>query len=358
MRLLLLVTCLEGGGAQRVVFHLATGLGPGFEARVVALRDPSGGTNRYGPLLQASGVSVGEVRLRHALDLPGMLRLAREVRAFRPDVLHAHLFHSHVAARTLGRLAGARRVVSTHHEVERRHRPLRPLLQRVGWDDASVAVSEAVAAHVRRTFGARPVVIPNGIDLERFRRGDRAQARRALGLPDGAEIVGAVGRLHPQKGLPDLLRAFAALDRAEALLVLAGEGEEEAALRRLARDLGVLERVRFLGFVEDVPRVLAALDVMAMPSRWEGFGLGLAEALACGVPVVASAVDSLPEVAGEAAVLVPPGAPERLAEALARLLGDPARRAALAREGPARAAGFGLERMLQAHRELYGRVLR
>lgn len=338
MRLMLLVTCLEGGGAQQVVHDLAVAL-PG-PVRVVALRAPSGGTDRFSARLADAGVPAVNVRM-------DPLRLCREIRGFRPDVLHAHLFHAHMAARTLGRLAGARSVLCTHHEVERRFRPLRPLLQRLTapLEDASVAVSEAVAAHARTAFGIRARLIPNGIDLDRFRPRDRAEARRRLGLAPDVRVVGFVGRLHPQKGLDDLLDACRRLP-ADVRLLIAGEGPLRASLQRRADD-----RVRFLGFVEDVPGFMAALDVLAMPSRWEGFGLGLVEALACGVPVVASAVDSLPEVAGDAALLVPPGRPDLLAGALERVLEDPGD---LRRRGPLRAAAYDRRRMVEAYRELYG----
>ena len=355
-RVQFLVTCLEGGGAQRVVHDLALGVAAaGWQVRVTALREPSQGRDRFTAPLLAAGLPADHARLRHPLDLAGLGRLVAAVRGFRPDLVHAHLFHAHLAARALP----VRRVVTTHHEVERRHRPLRPLLQRLtGWRDAAtVAVSQAVADHVRRSFGLRARVIPNGLDLDRFQPRDRLQARARLGLPPEAEVLGAVGRLHPQKGLEDLLEAFAGLDRPRALLVLAGEGALEAPLREQARRLGVAARVRFLGFQEDVPAVFPALDVLAMPSRWEGFGLGLVEATACGVPVVASAIDSLPEVAGGAARLVPAGRPDLLGQALARLLDHPEEREDLARRGRLRARDFRVETMVGAHLELYRGLL-
>jgi len=207
-------------------------------------------------------------------------------------------------------------------------------------------------------------VIPNGIDLTRFRppldpAAARADARRLLGLPLEASVVGAVGRLDPQKGLDTLVRAFARLHGAGAppLLALVGEGPQRRELEWLARSLGVADRVRLVGRRADVPRLLPGLDLFVMPSRWEGFGLALAEALAAGVPAVASAVDSLPEVLGDAGRLVAPDEPEALAGALSELLGDADERARLAALGPRRAARFGVERMVAGYARLYRAVL-
>ena len=356
-RVQFLITCLEGGGAQRVVHDLALGLSAaGWRVRVTALRQPSEGSDRFTEPLLEAGISVGNAGFRHPLDLVALGRLLADVWSFGPDLLHAHLFHAHLAAR----LCPVRRVVCSHHEVERRNRPLRPLLQRLtGWRDAAtVAVSQAVADHVGSAFGFRARVIPNGLSLARLHPPSRLKARLRLGLDPQAEVIGAVGRLHPQKGLEDLLQAFAELRRPGALLLLAGEGGLEEPLRRLAERLGVASRVRFLGFQKDVSLLLPALDVLAMPSRWEGFGLGLVEAMACGVPVVATRVDSLPEVAGGAARLVRPARPDLLAKALGHLLDHPEERAELSRLGRARARAFRVEAMVQAHLELYWQLLR
>ncbi len=351
-RLSLLVTCLEGGGAQQVVHDLATRLPrERWEVQVASLRYPSVGQPRQQVALEAAGIPVVEVGMRHPLDVPRAWRLAWHLLTFRPHVLHAHLFHSHLAARILGRLCGVPGIICTYHEVERRRRPLRPLLERLTapLDQASVAVSVAVERHARNHLGARRLrVIPNGIDLERWAPRPRPPGR--LGLPAEAEVVGAMGRLHVQKGLDVLLEAFARLKsrRPHVLLALAGEGAEEVRLRALAPPGTV-----FLGYCSDGAEFLACLDVLAMPSRWEGFGLVLAQALASGVPVVCSSVDSLPEVAGGASLLVPPEQPDLLAEALERLLDCPEEREDLRLRGLVRARDLDVGRMVAEHLALY-----
>jgi glycosyltransferase involved in cell wall biosynthesis len=204
-------------------------------------------------------------------------------------------------------------------------------------------------------------VIPNGIDLKRFSTSlDVGDARSSLGLPSESVIVAAVGRLTEQKGLVDLVDAFGLLASAlpTAHLVFAGAGEEETRLKARVSALGIRERVTFLGFQEDVPRVLAAADVFCMPSHWEGFGLALAEALASGTACVSTDVDSLPEVLGDAGLLVPAKSPARLSEALAHVLGDRDARAELGRRGPAQAAQFDVKRMVRAYEALYEELLR
>jgi glycosyltransferase involved in cell wall biosynthesis len=180
----------------------------------------------------------------------------------------------------------------------------------------------------------RIAVQPVGVDRTRFRPAGRGTAGRT---------VLYCGRLLREKGLLDLVRAVAALP--DARVVLAGEGPERPRLETAARALGVADRVRFAGPVRyaEIADLYATADVFCLPSvpapYWEEqFGMVLIEAMACGVPVVAAGSGAIPEVVGDAAVLVPPYAPAALAGALASVLDDPARREALASAGPARVA--------------------
>lgn len=178
-------------------------------------------------------------------------------------------------------------------------------------------LAEATLPHV--PHGKPVTVVPYGIDLDRFRPAPREVA-------SGDLTVGAVSRLSPEKGFEHLLRAVALLrERGLALdVVLAGDGPSRPALESLARELRV--GVRFLGEVphEDVPAVLRQLDVFAMPSTWEGFGVAALEASAMALPVVASDVHGIPDVVphGQTGLLVPPGDAGALADALERLAGD------------------------------------
>ncbi|MGH7539604.1 MAG: glycosyltransferase family 4 protein, partial [Gemmatimonadota bacterium] len=192
-------------------------------------------------------------------------------------------------------------------------------------------------------------VIPNGVDLARF-----ASARAAeLGLPAGAVVVGYVGRLAREKGIATLGRAWRQVERERPLahLVVVGSGGEASTLRGALGDAG---RVRWLGFRDDVPSVMAALDVVVLPSLTEAFGLVAVEAMAAGIPVVATSVEGLAEVVqdGREGILVPPGEPEPLARAIARLAGDPEERRRLGEAGRHTARRYSIEAMAAAYERL------
>lgn len=365
IRVLYLITELLPAGAERIVQSLATGLDPKrFEVRVASLRSPGGerGDGEIADELRAAGIPVVPLRASGKLSARAGARLAFELYTFRPHVVHAHLFHANLSARLLGRFGGAK-IMATYHVVERRNLKLRQLAQRatIPLEHVSVCVSEAVASYARGKLGVRaPRVIPNGIDLVRFApppdpEAAQVAARGVLGLPQGAFVIGAVGRLAPQKDPLGLLEAFRQLDEPEALLVYAGEGPLEGELRQAISSMEDGKwgpRVRLLGFREEVEQVLDALDVFCLASSWEGFGLALAEALARGIPSLASRVDSLPEVMGEAGLLVDPGDPAALSQALGRLR-DPNLLADLSARGPLQAQRFGLAPMRAAYQALY-----
>jgi teichuronic acid biosynthesis glycosyltransferase TuaC len=203
--------------------------------------------------------------------------------------------------------------------------PRRRLLWALPRASRVVAVSRQLAERALE-LGVRPErvdVVPNGIDRDVFRPSDRAQARRALGLPDAAPIVLYVGHLKEEKGALDLIRAFGSVgDRLQgARLVMVGDGAAESACRALATELGV--SVDFAGAQphETIPTWLAAADTLALPSWNEGMPNVVVEALACGRPVVATAVGGIPDVLDSlSGILVPPREPRALGEALVQTL--------------------------------------
>jgi glycosyltransferase involved in cell wall biosynthesis len=165
-------------------------------------------------------------------------------------------------------------------------------------------------------------VIPDFVDCQHF-------APETVGAEAAAPAIASVGRLSPEKGQATLLRAMPALlgVSPDARVLLCGEGPEQDALRKLASELGISDRVEFLGFVPDVRPVLAAANVFVMPSLTEGLGVAALEAMAMAKPVVASAVGGLPEsiADGESGLLVPAGDPEALSAAVLALLRNPGR---------------------------------
>jgi glycosyltransferase involved in cell wall biosynthesis len=289
---------------------------------------------------------------------PGLRGLTRWLREYAPDLVHAHLPHATVACRVAAPLAGEPALVATCHELsdwrEQRLHPLR-LLARAALHHCGVvlAVSEAVRAEiVARDAGlaARTRVLRHGTDLSGFTavRGMRAAAREVLGYRRGTFVLGVVGRLDARKGLDLLLEAASrALHRVPGLeLLIVGDGAERLRLVALASERGLAARVRFVGEHADVRPYLAAFDLFAAPSRSEGSGVTLMEALAAGVPVAGSPIGGIPEVLAEgAAGWLVPLTPEAWTEAIVRAARSPGELERLSEAGRARAGEFSIEHM-------------
>jgi glycosyltransferase involved in cell wall biosynthesis len=211
-------------------------------------------------------------------------------------------------------------------------------------------LEDTVRSH--RLDRGRVHVVPNGVDVQAFSPGTSPAFRASLGVPDGASLIVTLGRLARDKGNDRALQAFARLRSDHARLAVVGEGNEEPELRRLAATLGVAERVVFPGAVRQdaVPEVLRAADVFWFPTlRDEAAPLVLPQAMASGLPVVASRIGGVPEVIdrdGEEAILVPPGDAGALADATEPLLSDGAARMRMGEAARARAVGeYSIETM-------------
>jgi glycosyltransferase involved in cell wall biosynthesis len=283
---------------------------------------------------------------------------ARLLRRLRPNLVQVNLEVPWAAPVMLAVALAAPgvRVVGVEHMGVRTTRPGRLLRTRATALrlDAHVAVSVDTAWRVESFYalGRGSVrIVHNGAAL------DRVAAPIRYGAPD-ALVVGCVGRLDPVKGHEVLLRALARLPGVHAVIV--GDGPRRAALRRLAADFGVADRCTLPGHFDRVADALAGFDVFCQPSYYDGPGLTVVEAMLAGLPCVATGVGGVPEVfdGGRCGVLVPPGDPAALADALAALRADPARRALLGECGRARArAEFTVERMAAAYEALWDEVI-
>lgn len=207
----------------------------------------------------------------------------------------------------------------------------------------------------------RVELLPKGIDPKPWERAAPGDWPRRMGRREGELVLGFAGQLVPRKGVDRLLRLLAhALLRARRWrLVLAGAGPQEAALRSLAEELGLAERVVFCGFVEDLPAWMASLDLFVLPSRIEGFGYVLAEAMASGLPVVAWASSSVPEVVshGRSGLLAPPDDEDAFARALLQLIEDPELRRRMGAQAREEARErHGLARMIDSMEEILYRA--
>jgi len=358
-------------GSENHLLTLLEGLrGRGYDARFLLLVEPDNPVDAFVTAAQARGIPAERLIIRANADPALLVRLARRLRALRPDIVHTHLFHADLHGIPAARLAGVRRVISSRHNDDafRRRFPYRQI-NRFLWrlTDAGIGISAAItrfAIEIEGAYPAQMTTIPYGLAPAAV--ADRTAARAALcgelGLPPDALLAGLVCRLIEQKGVPYALRAFALVAERfpAAHLIIAGEGPLRPALEAQARDLGLAERVRFLGWRTDTAAIFAALDVFLMPSLWEGFGLVLLEAMAQGVAVIGSAVSAIPEVVvdGETGLLFPPGDVDCLAAALGDLLADPERRARLGAAGRTRLeAHFSAERMVAATMAVYERVM-
>ncbi|PZH14924.1 glycosyl transferase [Streptomyces sp. NTH33] len=333
MKALHIITGLGVGGAEQQLRLLLRHLP--VDCDVVTLTNP--GAVAEG--LAADGVRVTHLGMGGNRDLAALPRLVRLIRASGCDLVHTHLYRACVHGRLAARLAGVRAVVATEHslgdsQMEGRRltagvRALYLASERLG--SATVAVSPAVADRLKHWGVPAPriEVIPNGIDLDRFRfdRQRRERTREHLGLPEGAYVVGGIGRLAPGKRFDVLVHALTRLPD-DCRLLLVGGGPEEQALRRTAREAGVAGRVLFTGerpylpdgsSGPDLPSLTCAMDLLASPSAEEAFGLAAVEALACGLPVLYASCPAIEALPPPAAARRVRGGPEAYARAIAEV---------------------------------------
>lgn len=325
--------------------------------------------------LEARGVRVERLPMRREIapfaDYRHLRALEQLFAELAPDVVHSHSSKAGVLARLASLPSGRGVRVHTPHTFAFLFEamfsaPKRALFRRIEAalaerTHAVVAVSRSEGETIRASGvvpAERLVVVPNGIDPAPWlaARSDRAGLARELDVDAGTPIVLVAGLLNAAKGQDLALEALARL-RARPVLVFAGNGEDRARLEVLARELGVDDRVRFLGWREDVPRLVASSDLVLLPSRWEGLPYVVLEAFAAGVPVVATPVDGARELVreGVTGVLASAIGADAIAAALDRALQlAPAAHAALGENGRALVlAEYTLERMARRLVDVY-----
>lgn len=316
--------------------------------------------------LRDADVRVLGLRRRHRLALWAWLPLLRLLRRERIDVLHGHLFGSNVWASLLGRLARVPVVIAHEHMWAYSGNRFRPLLDReliARLTSAFIAVSEEGRRRmitVERIPAEDVVYLPNGVPATPAGDGERIRAE--LGVAPDAPVVGSVGHLRREKAYEVLIEAAGRLRESQPGLqvLIAGEGPERPALEALRAQLGLDDVVRLLGARDDVPDLLAAFDVAACSSDFEGGPLSVMEYMGAALPVVATRVGGLPELVhdGETGILVPPRDPGALADALARLLADPSLRTRLGSAGrELRASEYDIDVWVGRLEDLYLRCL-
>ena len=352
-------------GAERQVILLAKGLQRrGWRVSVLALTGAGGDAAAD---LIAAGAGFLSLQMHKGLADPrGWIRLHRWLRRESPDVVHAHLPHAAWLARWSRLAAPVRVVVDTLHSCSTGSLGRRLGYRWSGWlVDRVTAVSHAAAAahlSARMAIAGKLVVLPNGVDVEAWRPNApvRTAVRRELGL-DEEFLWLAAGRLDPVKDYPTLLAAMASVPE-PARLLIAGSGPLQDELLRLSAQLGLEQRVRFLGFEPDLRRWMRAADGFVLSSRCEGLPMGLLEAAACALPAVATDGPGTPEVLvhGQTGWLAPAGDCTALAESMTRMMqtAPEVRRAMGERARQLVIERFSLETILDRWEALYSDLLR
>ena len=365
-RVLHVIDSLHLGGAQEVVLNLATCGSPRFCHEVATMH----GHGIYWDRLLEAGVKVHSLSPRKFLPLY-LATLPALLLAKRPDILHCHLIPSNIIAKPLGALIGVPLIINHDHTNDPQRIDNRLLLALDKTTNQFAHHIIAVASACRDFLiehesipQEKVTLVRNAIDLRRFSPGnaDRAKSRNSFGLPLDAKVIVGVGRLNPQKNFSLFLDIAAALAPKfpELRFLLAGEGPEESMLREKAGALGLADRIVFAGYVADTRQVYAATDILLMPSRFEGLPMTLLEAMAMGLPVVASKLDGIAEVIedGREGFLIDFNDTQGFVDRCASLLENPAKSSELATNARAKIeAHFSVERMTSAVEAIYDQFL-
>jgi glycosyltransferase involved in cell wall biosynthesis len=354
IRVLEVIPTLKRAGAENMVASLVNGLDPNrFETGVVSLYDPfPGGLD--------PGVRVWYLGKRRGLDVRMVPRLASVFREFRPDVVHTHSYVLRYTLPAAWRVRPRAMVHTIHNLAEQEADRLGRVIQGFAFRHgvAPVAVAAEVARSFRAVYGREPAAtIPNGIDTTTFFLPEaRAAWRSAHGFSAADMLIVSVARLEPQKNPLLLIEAFARACAGH--LLMAGGGSLLEAARQRVTQLGIAGRVHFLGVRSDVPELLSACDIFALSSDWEGNPLSVMEAMAAGLPVVATSVGGVPELLddGAAGVLVPRGDVGALAGALESLVLDAQRRCEIGQAGRERSKRFDVDAMAASYAALFEEV--
>ena len=363
MRILQISSASSFGGGERYVADLTNALSERGHDLFLAVRPHS-------PVLEhvrLPSQKIKTLRLRNALDVQSAHELARFVRQREIEIVHAHMARDYSLAAYAARRNRHTKFIVTRHvlfPLNRLHRQTLARAHRV------IAVSHAVASELRKerlTSDDRIAVVHNGIDTDRFlqllNNFDRAEFRRSNGLPADCLLVGSIGELRTLKRHDDFIRAAAKIAERfpQTHFVLAGvdtssTGEVRKQLEQLVTELKLNNRFHFLGWLDDAAKLLAALDVFVSASETESFGLAIAEAMAAGTAVVATATEGAREVVEDqkTGVIVPIANVAEMANAITALLSaDEQRKRLGSRAKEAVAEKFSLRRMVDEIERIY-----
>ena len=369
LRLAMVVIGLDTGGAETMLAKLIGQLAPRHDIHVLSITD----LGVMAPRLVAMGVPVEAIGMRRGhLSLPGFVRLVLRLRALAPDVVHTWMYHANILGGMAARLAGRSALVwgirngnldpALHKASTLRVVRLGALLSGRVPDLILCNASASLDAHAQAGYRrSKMAVLPNGFDLGRFRpdAAARASLRAELGVAVDAPLVGLIGRFDPLKNHQGFVRAAALVhaERPDVHFVLAGTGATgtNAALVRWLGDAGVAHMTHLLGRRDDMPRLMAALDVLASSSAGEAFPNVIGEAMACGVPCAVTDVGDCAAIVGRFGRVVAAGDMAALAHQVLQLLALPAPARARSAEAMLRdvSARFDITHVARRHEQQY-----
>lgn len=301
----------------------------------------------------------------HGFDIQVIIDLYKFIKKDNVKILRTHQYHANLYGRIAGILAGVPAIIPTFHNLY--VSPYKPKLHRrifnyilSHFTDTLIGCSNTVSADILkfdRVKKEKVRTIYNGIVIEEYNLNiSKREARCIFGLPSGLTLIGTVGRLTEQKGQRFLIEAVSQIDN--VCLIIVGEGPLKEVLKKIANNYK--SNCVFLGCImpDKIPLFLHSLDIFCFPSLWEGLPLALIEALATGLPIVASDIPPIREVIGEAGLLVKPGNVEQLTEALKNLLTNPSLKNELNLKAKKRSYIFSIENTVRSYEDLFKDILR
>lgn len=354
--ILIIIPRLFGGGAERLVIDLATSLQPkGYQVTLCCLKETEAKYVYLYNELKLAGVKVYTLGQNKKINLLTLWRLWRFILKIKPDLIHTNLFGADILGTIAGRLAGVKRIVSTELNLNFSEGKFRMLSKRwtAPFRTRVVAVSQAVKSYAIAYEGVRAdkiSVIYNGVEIQPLN-----EVR-----PNAELIIGATGRLTPQKNFSLLIQALALVKNLNVSCEIAGEGEEKVMLQKLINQLGLSSRVKLVGWQKDLRSFFNKIVLVVSTSLWEGNSIALLAAGEAGLPVVVSDITSNREIIDNEkdGLLFNVSKPDELAIILDRLVADPMLRQKLGNNLRAKIVqDFSLNKMIDNYCAVYEKLL-
>ncbi|MBI4639350.1 MAG: GT4 family glycosyltransferase PelF [Candidatus Tectomicrobia bacterium] len=361
-KILHVTSTLDMGGVEKLIFELVTHMDSSkFQPMVCAFQ----GGGCFQDKLESAGIPVFVVEKKEGINYSLLFKLAKLFNHLDIDIVHTHNIYPWLYGGIAAMLSGKKTLVHTEHAINStKSKPL--LLARKGLSCVtSKIVSDAAwvsesLIRLCKVNSDKIILIPNGIDTLRFESIDPHFSRKIFNhnLLWNKKVIGNVSRLAPVKDHETLIRSFALVEERhpEACLAIVGEGPERPELERLAWQMNLNPKVSFLGLRNDIPELLSAMDIFVLSSLSEGFPVALLEAMAAGLPVVATDVGGNREIVvhGETGLLVPPKSGNELAEAISYLLSNEREAAKMGQAGRKRVRQlFSFDKMIERYEAVY-----